>query len=429
MRGLPLNLSDLVNAATVEDYRREFKAAWNDATKGAVVATVCAFANDLLNLNGGYVILGIEQDPQTGRPVLPPRGLGKANLDRLQREIRGACRAIEPDYVPSVFVAELEGEPIIVVWAPGGETRPYEAPRGRRSGKAYFVRQGSETVEAAGDVLRRLVELTARVPFDDRRSLEGRAQDLSAPLAHQLLADVGSSLLNLEPNIPDADLYRRLRVVTRINDHDVPRNVGLLFFCNDPQRFFPGAQIDVVYFPEGPAGDLIDETIVRGPLQEQVRSAMRHLQGMNSLLIRKVPGQAEAIHSPAYPPEALEEALVNAVYHRSYEIREPTKVYIYPERVVVTSYPGPVPGIEPCHLEPGALVPDVPARNRRVGEFLKELRMAEMRGTGLAKIRMRMRLNGSPQPTFDFDTDRTYFRVVLPVHPDHIRTAPDSATV
>jgi len=418
MHGLPLNLSDLVNAATVEDYRREFKAAWNDATKGAVVATVCAFANDLLNLNGGYVVLGIEQDPHTGRPVLPPRGLGGQNLDRLQVKIRGGCEAIEPRYQPMTFVEEFQGQPIIVLWAPGGDTRPYQAPRVRKEGKAYFVRQGVETVEAKGDVLRQLIELTARVPFDDRRSLEGRIEDLSPTLARKFLAEVGSSLLDSEPNIPADDLWRRLRVATRVDDHDVPRNGGLLFFADDPQRFFRGAQIDVVRFPEGPAGDTIEESTIRGPLPDQVRMALQYLSRFCVAAYRKVPGKPAASRALMYPYEALREAVVNAVYHRSYEIAEPTKVYIHPDRVVVTSFPGPVPGIELRHLEPGAIVPDVPARNRRVGEFLKELRLAEMRGTGLPRIWRSMRENGSPEPVIGFDPDRTYFSVTLPVHPE-----------
>lgn len=34
-----------------------------------------------------------------------------------------------------------------------------------------------------------------------------------------------------------------------------------------------------------------------------------------------------------------------------------------------------------------------------------------------------MRENGSPAPIFDFDDERTYFRVTLPVHPECVATA------
>ena len=83
----------------------------------------------------------------------------------------------------------------------------------------------------------------------------------------------------------------------------------------------------------------------------------------------------------------------------------------------MTSYPGPAPGIEPEHLAPGAAAPAVPARNRRIGEFLKELDLDEGRLTGLPRIFRAMEQNGSPSPRFDFDRSRTWFRATLPIHP------------
>ena len=106
----------------------------------------------------------------------------------------------------------------------------------------------------------------------------------------------------------------------------------------------------------------------------------------------------------SYPLPALRETLVNAVYHRGYDVDqpEPTKVCLYPNRVEVISYPGPVPGIEARHLVPNAQARAVPARNRRIGEFLKELGLAEGRLTGLPRVFQAMEANGSPTPRFEF---------------------------
>ena len=95
----------------------------------------------------------------------------------------------------------------------------------------------------------------------------------------------------------------------------------------------------------------------------------------------------------------------------------------YPDRLEITSYPGPVPGIEVRHLQPDANVPAVPARNRRIGELLKELGLAEGRLTGLPKVFRAMTGNGSPAPRFDFDEQRTYFRAALPAHPEYTAIA------
>jgi hypothetical protein len=45
--------------------------------------------------------------------------------------------------------------------------------------------------------------------------------------------------------------------------------------------------------------------------------------------------------------------VVNAVYHRSYEIREPIEVRVLPDSITVVSYPGPDRSIRLEDLETG----------------------------------------------------------------------------
>lgn len=52
-------------------------------------------------------------------------------------------------------------------------------------------------------------------------------------------------------------------------------------------------------------------------------------------------------------------------------------------------------------------------RNRRIGDFLKELKLTEGRATGIPKIIKSMKINKSPRPIFETDDDRTYFLVKL----------------
>ncbi len=411
--GLPMALDRLIHARSVEDNRREFKAGWDDNTKGAVARTACAFANDLLNLNGGYIVLGIETD-ELGQPILPPKGLGNVDLDRMQREVRGQCNRIEPSYQPLLFPEVYQDRPLLVVWAHGGDTRPYQAPS-RGGGKEYYVRQGSETVAARGALRSQLFEQTAKVPFDDRRSLLGSVDDISETLVRSFLSDVGSDI-GRGIRFDRDDVYSRMRLVFRLNDHYAPRNAALLFFANDPDEVFRGARLEVVQFADEAGGDVIDELIIRGPLHHQIRQSLVYLRSLIGVITEKAPGKPEAVRSVAYPYEAIREAVVNAVYHRSYESVEPTKIYMYPDRMEVTSYPGPVQGIERHHLA-GGVAPNAPARNRRIGELLKELGLAEERGTGIPKIRRYMSERGSPEPRFDFDEGRTYFTATLHAHP------------
>jgi len=416
--GLPFNLDDLINLRNIEGNRIEFKATWDDPIKEAVVRTVCAFANDLLNLGGGYVVLGI--DEEGGQPILPPRGLEGFDLEQLQKKIWEACYYIQPSYQPILFPASYQDIPIMIIWAPGGDNRAYEAPEHlvKGSPRHFYVRHGPQTVIAKGKMLQQLLESAAKIPFDDRRHPEAKLEDLSLSLVRRFLQDIRSELITGGQPIREEELYRRIHIIAKVDDHEVPRNVGLLFFSEDPDHFFPGARIEVVQFGDDAGGDLIEERAFRGPLNIQVKNTLDYLDSLGGTLLKKIPGQAEVERTVPYPYEAMEESIVNAVYHRGYDAPpEPVKVYLYPDRMEITSCPGPVFGITQEHFRPGRSIPAVPARNRRIGEFLKELRLAEGRGTGIPKIQRKMKENGSPEAQFDFDDQRTYFRVTLPVHP------------
>jgi ATP-dependent DNA helicase RecG len=99
-----------------------------------------------------------------------------------------------------------------------------------------------------------------------------------------------------------------------------------------------------------------------------------------------------------------------------YEEREPIEVRISKDDLVVLSYPGPDRSVRLAQLRAGRALPRR-YRNRRIGEFLKELDMTEGRATGIPKILYAMRQNGSPAPEFEFDKDHTYFMCRLPIHP------------
>ena len=111
----------------------------------------------------------------------------------------------------------------------------------------------------------------------------------------------------------------------------------------------------------------------------------------------------------------MEEILVNAVYHRDYEIREPIEVRILQDQITITSYPGPDTSISLEKLRTGRGV-SRRYRNRRIGDFLKELNLTEGRGTGIPKVIRVMQRNGSPEPEFETDEARTYFTATLPIH-------------
>ena len=416
---LPINLDDLLQCRGVESERVEFKASWGPDTTGPqVLRTICAFANDYHNLNGGYIVIGVAE--ADGRAVLPPAGLSAAQIEAAQQWVRGNCNRLDPPYPPILSPETVGDRLVLVVWAPASEMRPHRAPDASRGSRRYWIRLGSETVDAEqrGDLIRGLIQQTARVPWDDRRTSDARVEDIREAKVREYLRDIRSGLLD-EPNA--REVYRRMRITARVNDHEVPKNAGLLFFSNDPVNWFRGAKIEVVQFAADRAGDVQEERTFGGGLVDQLRDCLNYLENFSTYHLQKQRDRSQVRGWVSYPLPALRETLVNAVYHRSYDVDqpEPTKVHLYPNRVEVISYPGPVPGIEARHLVPNAQPRAVPARNRRIGEFLKELGLAEGRLTGLPRVFRAMEANGSPTPRFEFDEQRTFFQVTLPAHPEY----------
>ena len=128
---------------------------------------------------------------------------------------------------------------------------------------------------------------------------------------------------------------------------------------------------------------------------------------------------AEAIRVFNYPFAALEEALCNAIYHRSYEIREPVEVKILPDRITISSFPGPDRSISDTNLAELKIV-SRRYRNRRLGEFLKELRLTEGRGTGIPIIVRSLVDNGSEPAKIYTDENRTYFVIEVKIQKDYL---------
>ena len=415
---LPVNIDDLINHRKVEWARIEYKEGWNPEK---VLHTLCAFANDIDNWGGGYVIIGIAEE--NGRPVFPVKGIDPNEVDVIQKELLNVCHLIEPVYLPVVEPCVYEGKQLLIVWAPGGCERPYRCPeriaKDVKSPKAYYIRKLASTVKATRQDEKELFELTGDVPFDDRPNVHADITDLKMNLLVEYLHEVGSDLANSAEEMSVADVARNMQIAAGPAECFKPKNVGLMFFNPHPENFFRCAWIDVVDKPD-PTGEGMVEQTFRGPLHVQLRSALDYIR--NRFLREKIfkyDDRPEAGRFWNYPYRAIEEVLANAVYHKSYRIAEPITVVVTPEAMTISSLPGPERSITDTDLAACRMI-GLHYRNRRIGDFLKELDLVEGRNTGIPVVVNVMRENGSPPPVFSSPENRDWLSVILPVNP-HFR--------
>ena len=285
--GLPVNIDELIHGRAVEWERLEFKRGWNPEE---IVHSICAFANDLNNWGGGYIVIGIAEI--NGRPVLPPEGLNPNHLDKIQGEVLKLAYQLLPNYFPLMQPYILQGQHILVLWCPAGDNRPYTAPstQGEKAQRHPYIRYGSRSIIAKDDNLRRLNELAARIPFDDRVNGQAKLNDFDLGLIQAFLQEIKSDLFEESKHISMPDLSRNMLIAKGPDEDLRPANVGILFFCREPERFFSRCWIELVWHKDN-SGRNFTEKYFKGPLHVQLRSVLNFIQ--NNIIeevVIKLPG-------------------------------------------------------------------------------------------------------------------------------------------
>ena len=413
---LHINIEDLLSARTVESDRIEYKKGWNP---DAIYRTICAFANDFENIGGGYIIVGAEE--KNGRAKRPIKGIPAEQLNAIQKEMIGFNNLIRPYYAPKINIQTFDDQNLLVIWVPAGMDRPYEVPeniKAKEKKYRYYIRKYASTVQTGKNEREELLNLSQRIPFDDRLNQQASIDDISPSLVREYLVTIESELLNEFDKVPLVEIYRSMDLVQGSEEMLFPKNIALMMFNFRPDKFFPYSQIEIIEFPKG-LGDptFYEKPAITGPIHIQIQKALEQLKNIAlKERIYKLPDKAEAERVWSYPFRAIEEAVVNSVYHRSYEIREPIEIRILPDAIEIISYGGPDRSIKLDEVRQG-IIRNRRYRNRRIGDFLKELDMTEGRGTGIPIIRREMEKNGSPRPLFETDENYSYFIATLPIHP------------
>ena len=95
---------------------------------------------------------------------------------------------------------------------------------------------------------------------------------------------------------------------------------------------------------------------------------------------------------------------------------EPIEITIEPSGISILNCPGPDRSISKEDIAKGDMLKSRRYRNRRLGDFLKELDLTEGRSTGVPTIQAKLAENGSPRAIFETTDDRLTFLVTIPIH-------------
>lgn len=307
-----------------EDSQYQFKRTLTNAD--AFAAELAAFANT----NGGYIIIGVEDDGTIS-------GLSREDIARLNQLLSNAAsQNIRPPLHPTTQNMTLPQGMIMVVNVTAGLNKPYMDNQGR-----IWVKTGADKRHVtAREEIQRMFQETGLVYAEENLIPDSSLQDLHRTRLAVYFENRYQQTLE-ESGLALAQITKSLH----ISNGERLNLAGLLLFGKNPQQFRPAFMVKAVYIDgtDIASQHYRDSEDIEGCLLDQYERSLAFItrnlhrlqagQGINSL------GKLEI------PEITLQEVLVNALIHRDYFISAPIRILMFIDRVEIIS-----PGHLPNHL-------------------------------------------------------------------------------
>ncbi|WP_420608590.1 ATP-binding protein [Candidatus Poriferisodalis sp.] len=339
----------------------------------------------LLNLDGGHVLLGIEDDRSIS-------GLSRATVKAEEWVMQVASDHLQPSVIPTWEVVEpQDGLAVGIVTVPANAPdKPYKAKQG--SHWVTKVRVGTTTRDATREEEQRLYQQSGGLRYGLKPVPGTSLEDLDTRRLQDYFARVLSDSDHPVPGSePWAQLLCNLELATKSHGQTLATVDGMLLFGLRVGRFLPQSGIRAVCY-DGPAPDYAvraDEKITGSlvPLRSEEGTLLetgvvdrawdfvRRNTGVSAAL-----QGAQSVQRWDYPESALREVLVNSVVHRDYSILgTDIMLSIFSDRLEVQS-PGRLPNtVTVSGMRAGARY----ARNQVLVNFMRDYRYVDARGMGI----------------------------------------------
>lgn len=354
------------------EYENE-QTALKSRVTDEIYKEVIAFANT----DGGVIYVGIDDQGNV---------VGLEDTDGSYTRLTNGVRdAIQPDVTMFVRYV-LQDDGVIRIEVSEGSYKPYYLKGKGLKPTGVFVRQGTSSVPASPDLIRRMIRDSDGGVFEEMRTPEQELTFAEAAAAFKRYGvDFGE------------DKYVALGVRS-LND-SAYTNLGLL--CSDQCRH----TVKIAVFGDRENTAFKDAREFGGSIFRQLDDSHAYLSLCNRTL--SVFEGLERIENKDYPDEALREALLNALVHRDYSFSGSIVVNVNDDAMEFISLGGLVPGLTAEDVRSGISQP----RNSRLAEIFHRLKLIESYGAGIRRI-YALYANCSEQP--EIVVTPNVFKLILP---------------
>ena len=355
----------------------------------------------LLNLKGGYILLGVEKSGEVTGLTRPP--------EKAEEWVMEAARThVQPAAIPfwEVLVWD-EGKIVgVVSLPPDAPDKPYKVKRS--SAWVTQVRVGTTSRDATREEEERLYQQSGRLQYGMKPVL-GATLDA---IDRRRLRDYFIRILRGKSLDDDGDngwqtLLTNLDLAVSYEGRTVVTVDGMILFGKNPKRYLPQTGIRAIsYLGEVPdyatradenlTGALVplgskDGTVVEAGLVDSAWDFIRRNTTSSSYL-----EGARRIDRWDYPEQVVREAIVNAVVHRDYSIAgTDIMLMVFSNRLEIQS-PGKLPNtVTPEGIRSGLRY----ARNQTLVNVMRDYGYVDARGMGIRnKVIPGMREHNGTEP-------------------------------
>src|SRR3989338_4472952 len=296
-----------------EGYNLEFKESISDST----AKEMCAFAN----ANGGKILMGVSDTGETkGIPITnrlksqiydsskwvhTPQLAANRNFLRLKNTPQLAAVGIfylARNFDPRLEISIGEIGNVLVIDIPEGANKPYSV-----NGK-FYIRQGTNSQQLSREEIREFFQKEGLVLFDERLNSDfNLKKDFNAG-AYRLFLEKSkiSPVLAKEKVLENLGLIKNNKL----------KNAGVLLFCKKATSFMSNAAVICSLFQGTDKNKIIDSQEFDKDIYSNYENAIGYVRNkLNTEYVIKGGPREEILE---LPEEALREAILNAIAHRSY---------------------------------------------------------------------------------------------------------------
>jgi ATP-dependent DNA helicase RecG len=238
--------------------------------------------------------------------------------------------------------------------------------------------------------------------FDNQICLRAVLQDISNEKVRGFLKKAKTERnLDIEINVSTKEALKKLDLLV---DSQLS-NTAVLFFAKNPQKFFLQSEVRCARFKGVDVTDsFIDMKVLRGSIDEQIDQAEKFVLNNIKKSAWTVPGKIPREEKWEYPPDAIREAITNAITHRDYQSTANVQVRIFDDRIEIWN-PGGLPeGLTVKKLKGKH---ESKPQNPLVAKMFFMIKYIEQWGTGVNKMMRQCKREGLPEPKLE-DTKSSF---------------------